>query len=159
MAVTLRRRLRYLLTLRRGDPLPLRVRRRRPATTLDHVFRDAPIIVGTLELYGAVQYDVVLINEETNPPVAVLRKAQVGADTSFMRGIACGGKKTGFALILNAGARRARVSAVKGLDRDGQVDGLKQPSIIGSTTVRASCYPGSRCMWALEWCAGLRVPR
>lgn len=40
----------------------------------DHVVRDAPIIVGTVELYGARRYLVEAVNEDRNPPVAVLRR-------------------------------------------------------------------------------------
>jgi hypothetical protein len=40
----------------------------------DYVFRDAPILEGTVELYGARRYVVVGVNETADPPLAVLRK-------------------------------------------------------------------------------------
>jgi hypothetical protein len=58
--------IRYRLEFVGDGPLP------RP----DHVYRDAPVMVGTLELYGAVRYVVVVVDEEANPPRAVLRKVQ-----------------------------------------------------------------------------------
>jgi len=42
----------------------------------DYVYRDAPIMVGTLELYGAARYLVVVVDDEANPPKAVLRKVR-----------------------------------------------------------------------------------
>ncbi len=50
--------------LSRDGPLP------RP----DNVYRDAPIVVGTRELYGPARYLVVFVDEKTNPPIAVLCK-------------------------------------------------------------------------------------
>ena len=40
----------------------------------DLVLRDAPIIVGTVELYGAQRYLIEASDEEANPPVALLRR-------------------------------------------------------------------------------------
>lgn len=40
----------------------------------DHVYRDAPVIEGTVELYGAERYLVEAVDEDAIPPVAVLRK-------------------------------------------------------------------------------------
>jgi hypothetical protein len=45
-----------------------------PLPRPDNVYRDAPIVIGTLELYGAVRYVVVVVDEEANPPRVVLRK-------------------------------------------------------------------------------------
>jgi hypothetical protein len=45
----------------------------------DNVYRDAPIVQRTLELYGATRYVVESVDEEENPPVAVLRKVRGGA--------------------------------------------------------------------------------
>ena len=42
----------------------------------DNVYRDAPIMVGTLELYGAGRYLVVVVDEKANPPRVVLRKGE-----------------------------------------------------------------------------------
>ena len=47
-----------------------------PLPRPDNVLRDAPIVVGTLELYGAVRYLVVGVDEDANPPIAVLRKVR-----------------------------------------------------------------------------------
>ena len=47
-----------------------------PLPRPDNVYRDAPIVVGTLELYGAVRYVVVVVDEDANPPIAVLRKVR-----------------------------------------------------------------------------------
>ena len=44
-----------------------------PLPRPDNVYRYAPIVVGTLELYGAVRYVVVVV-DEANPPITVLRK-------------------------------------------------------------------------------------
>jgi hypothetical protein len=38
------------------------------------VFRDAPVVEGRVELYRAERYLVEAVDEDTNPPVAVLRK-------------------------------------------------------------------------------------
>jgi hypothetical protein len=40
----------------------------------DHVYRDAPIIVGTVELYGTQRYVVESCDYDEQPPLAVLRK-------------------------------------------------------------------------------------
>jgi len=40
----------------------------------DHVYRDAPIRQGTVELYGATRYVVESVLENVEPPVALLRK-------------------------------------------------------------------------------------
>ena len=40
----------------------------------ENVYRDAPVVAGTVELYGAQRYLVVVVDEKTNPPLAVLRK-------------------------------------------------------------------------------------
>ncbi len=40
----------------------------------DHVYRDAPIRVGTVELYGDTRYVVESVLENADPPVALLRK-------------------------------------------------------------------------------------
>ena len=48
----------------------------RPRPRPNHVYRDAPIVQGTLELYSATRYVVESVDEEENPPVAVLRKVR-----------------------------------------------------------------------------------
>jgi hypothetical protein len=58
--------IRYRLEFVGDSPLPLP----------DNVYRDAPIMVGTLELYGATRYVVVVVDEEAKPPIAVLRKVR-----------------------------------------------------------------------------------
>jgi hypothetical protein len=45
-----------------------------PRPLPDHAYRDAPIVVGTLELYRAERFLVVVVDEGTTPPVAILRK-------------------------------------------------------------------------------------
>ena len=47
-----------------------------PLPRPDNVLRDAPIVVGTLELYGAVRYLVEGVDENANPPIAVLRRVR-----------------------------------------------------------------------------------
>jgi hypothetical protein len=39
----------------------------------DHVYRDAPIIVGTVELYGAQRYLVASVDYHEQPPKAVMK--------------------------------------------------------------------------------------
>jgi hypothetical protein len=48
------------------EPLPLP----------DHVYRDKAIVVGTVELYQAERFLVESIDENADPPVAVLRKVR-----------------------------------------------------------------------------------
>ena len=40
----------------------------------DHVFRDEPIIAGTVEMYAGERYLVESVDESGSPPVATLRK-------------------------------------------------------------------------------------
>ena len=40
----------------------------------DQVYRDTPLVVGSLELYGTEQYLVDEIREDADPPVVVLRR-------------------------------------------------------------------------------------
>ena len=47
-----------------------------PQPRPDNVYRDAPLVVGTLELYGAVRYLVVGVDEDAKPPIAVLRRVR-----------------------------------------------------------------------------------
>lgn len=44
------------------------------APLADYVDRDAPILAGTVELYGAQRYLVEAIDETVSPPVVVLRQ-------------------------------------------------------------------------------------
>ena len=48
------------------EPLPLS----------DHVYRETPVAVDTVELYGARPYWVESVDHEADPPVAVLRKVR-----------------------------------------------------------------------------------
>ncbi len=43
----------------------------------DHVYRDAPIVVGTVALYGAQRYLVEAVDYHEQPPIAVLKKLLV----------------------------------------------------------------------------------
>jgi hypothetical protein len=62
----------------RHDPLPLELVGAGKLPLPDHVFRDTPIIVGTVELYGAQRYLVEAVDEDDSPPVAVLRELLSG---------------------------------------------------------------------------------
>ena len=63
--------IRYRLEFVGVAPLPLP----------DHVDREQLIVIGTVELYQAQRFLVESVDENTDPPVAVLRKVQ----TSFGR--------------------------------------------------------------------------
>jgi hypothetical protein len=56
--------IRYRFEFVGADPLPLP----------DHVYQDAPVIAGTVELYGAERYVVEAVDSGADPPVARLRK-------------------------------------------------------------------------------------
>ena len=43
----------------------------------ENVFRDDPIIAGTVEMYAGERYIVESVDETENPPVVVLRKLLV----------------------------------------------------------------------------------
>lgn len=47
-----------------------------PLPQPDYVYRDQPIMVGTVELYMGDRYLVESVNEDETPPVAVLRKVR-----------------------------------------------------------------------------------
>ena len=47
-----------------------------PLPLPDHVYRDEPIVTGTVELYAAERFLVESVDEEADPPVAVLRKVR-----------------------------------------------------------------------------------
>jgi hypothetical protein len=40
----------------------------------DHVFRDEPIVVGTVERYGGQRFLVEAVDESSRPPLALLRQ-------------------------------------------------------------------------------------
>ena len=40
----------------------------------NYVYRDAPIVAGTVELYSAQRYAVESVDVNADPPVAILRK-------------------------------------------------------------------------------------
>jgi hypothetical protein len=40
----------------------------------DYVYREAPVVAGTVEVYGAARYLVESVDEEDDPQVAVLRR-------------------------------------------------------------------------------------
>jgi hypothetical protein len=44
----------------------------------DHVSRDALVVVGNVELYGAARYVVESVNLAAKPPVAILRRVLGG---------------------------------------------------------------------------------
>ena len=47
-----------------------------PLPLPDHVYREMPVIVGTVELYQSQRFLVVSVDEATDPHVAVLRKVR-----------------------------------------------------------------------------------
>ena len=47
-----------------------------PLPAPDDVFRESPVIAGTVELYGAQRWLVKSVNETADPPVVVLRKVR-----------------------------------------------------------------------------------
>jgi hypothetical protein len=47
-----------------------------PLPAPDYVFREAPVAVGTVELYRAQRWLVKSVDEAADPPVAVLRKVR-----------------------------------------------------------------------------------
>jgi hypothetical protein len=42
----------------------------------DHVYRETPVVEGTVEVYGAERFLVESVDERADPPVAVLRKVR-----------------------------------------------------------------------------------
>jgi hypothetical protein len=47
-----------------------------PLPLPDHVYRNQPIVAGTIELYQAERFLVESVDEEAQPPMAVLRKVR-----------------------------------------------------------------------------------
>ena len=47
-----------------------------PLPASEDVCREAPVVVGTVELYGAQRWLVKSVDETADPPVAVLRKVR-----------------------------------------------------------------------------------
>ena len=47
-----------------------------PLPLPDHVYREAPVLAGTVELYRTERFLVESVNHETDPPIAVLRKVR-----------------------------------------------------------------------------------
>lgn len=48
----------------------------RPLPAPDDVCREVPVVVGTVELYGAQRWLVKSVDETADPPIAVLRKVR-----------------------------------------------------------------------------------
>jgi hypothetical protein len=47
-----------------------------PLPPPQHVCRDTPLVVGTVELYSTQRYLVESVDHQADPPVAVLRKVR-----------------------------------------------------------------------------------
>ena len=47
-----------------------------PLPQPDDVYRDRPVLAGTVELYQAQRFLVESVDNDTDPPVAVLRKVR-----------------------------------------------------------------------------------
>ncbi len=47
-----------------------------PLPASNHVYRDRPVIAGTVELYAAERFLVESVDREADPPVVVLRKVR-----------------------------------------------------------------------------------